>query len=287
MGDATVGRRRLGIDLRRQREQSELTNAQVAREAGLSEATLSRIETGKRVVKPSELNRLMDLYGVCDAEQRERFAAMSKVTAEDNWWDDYDDVLPSGLGSYVGLEAEADRLRTYHPNVIHSLIATESYTRAVVSATLPARSLMGQEDIDRLVALKMQRRRVLERDKPLRLWTIVDEAALRRPIGGPEVMREQCAHLVEMASHPNITVQIMPFSRGPHIGLIGSFTLIEFSNPEDLDHVYIESPAGNLFLQKQPLVEEFRERFSLMSASALAPEDVEALVDDIAKDVTE
>ena len=187
-------------------------------------------------------------------------------------------MVPSGLGSYVGLEAGADRLRTYHPNVIHSLLATENYTRAVVSAPLPARSL---------VALKMQRRRVLERDKPLRLWTIVDEAALRRPIGGPEIMREQFAHLVEMARRPNTTVQIMPFSRGPHVGLIGSFTLIEFASPDDLDHFYVESPAGNLFLQKQPLVEEFRERFSLMSASALGPEDLEALADDTAKDVTE
>ncbi|WP_306367751.1 helix-turn-helix transcriptional regulator [Nocardiopsis sp. CC223A] len=286
MGDATVGRRRLGIDLRRLREQREMTNAQVARESGLSEATLSRIENGKRVVKPSELRVLMDLYEVTDVQQRERFAAMSRHTAEENWWDDYDDVLPSGLGSYVGLEAEADRLRSYHPSVIHALLATEDYARAVTRATLPA-SGGSQQHVDRLVELKVQRRQVLERRNPLRLWVVLDEAALRRPFGDAETMRAQFRHLVEMADRPNVTVQVMPLSRGHHVGLIGPFTLIEFENPDDLDHVYVESPAGNLFLQKKPLVAEFRERFSLLSASALAPEDLEAFVSGIAKDLTE
>ncbi|MEV2277047.1 hypothetical protein BJF83_07840 [Nocardiopsis sp. CNR-923] len=284
MADVTVGRRRLGIDLRRLREQREMTNAEVARESGLSEATLSRIENGKRVVKPSELRVLMNLYGVTDPDQQARFAAMSKVSAKDNWWDDYDDVLPSGLGSYVGLEAEADRLRSYHPSVIHALLATEDYARAVTRATMPDGS---QDDLDRLVELKMQRRQVLERENPLRLWAILDEAALRRPFGGPAAMRAQFTHLVEMAHRPNITVQIMPFSRGPHAGLVGPFMLIEFEDPDDLDHVYVESPAGNLFLQKRPLVAEFRESFSLMSASALAPEDLEEFISSIAKDLTE
>lgn len=284
MGDVTVGRRRLGIDLRRLREQREMTNAQVARDSGLSEATLSRIENGKRVVKPSELRTLMDLYGVSEPQQRERFTAMSKVTVEENWWDDYDDVLPSGLGSYVGLEAEADRLRSYHPSVIHALLATEDYARAVTRATISTGS---HDQIDRLVELKVQRRQVLERKDPLRLWAILDEAALRRPFGGAETMCAQFRHLVEMAHRPNVTVQVMPFSRGPHVGLIGPFTLIEFESPDDLDHVYVESPVGNLFLQKRQLVAEFREKFSLMSASALAPEDLEVFVSGIAKDLTE
>jgi transcriptional regulator with XRE-family HTH domain len=284
VSDSTVGRRRLGIELRKLREQSELTNTQAAKQAGLSEATLSRIETGRRFAKPAELRELMNLYQVHDQTQRERLSAMSKVAAEENWWDQFYDVLPSGLGSYVGLEAEADTLRAYHSHAVHGLLQTQDYAHAIIQATRP-RGL--SDDTARLAELRMERQQVLRRKDPLRLWNIIDEAVLRRRVGGVEVMAAQLQHLLTMAEHTAVTLQVLPLTSGAHYGFTGPFTVIEFFDPQDRDHVYIEAPAGNLFLQKRELVAEFRERFSLLSAEALSPGDSQAMIAAIAKEYAE
>lgn len=281
MASPTVGRKRLGIELRRLRELKNLTMERVAAESGLSEPTLSRVENGKRTLKPVELRGLMALYGVDDPVQQQRFQEMAKIASEDGWWDQYDDVLPSGLGSYVGLEAEASSLLSFTDRLIHGLLQTPDYARAVIRAVS---SREPDEVVNRLVELRIQRQQILSRTPPPLLRSVIDESALRRPIGGNAVMTQQLHHLLRAVESPDITVQVMPFSRGAHAGVDGSFTLLEFPDPGLQQHVYVESPAGNLFLQKRPVVTEFRERFDLLLMEALAPAESEALIATIVKE---
>jgi transcriptional regulator with XRE-family HTH domain len=270
-----VGRRRLGIELRKLREQNKLTMARVAQDSGLSEPTLSRVETGKRVLKQVELRGLLDLYGVTDSVQQQRLREMAKVAAEDAWWDQYDEVLPSGLGSYVGLEAEATALRSYSDRLVHGLLQTAEYCRAVIRAGDHRAS---EEAVESRVRLRMQRQEVLRKRRPPLLRSIMDEAAIRRPIGGRATMAAQLRHLIGAATSPDVSVQILPFSLGAHAGVDGRFTLLEFDDAEVHQHVYVESLAGNIFIQKRQAVAEFRERFDRLQMEALSPQESLTLI---------
>ncbi|GAA3735819.1 helix-turn-helix domain-containing protein [Salinactinospora qingdaonensis] len=281
MVTTTVGRKRLGIELRKLRERKELTNLQAAQHIGVSEATLSRIETGKRFAKPAELRALMELYGVSDTQQQERFQAMSKIAVEESWWDEYDDVLPSGLDSYMGFESEAVALRSYDDQLLHGLLQTEDYARTVIHASRPRAP---KEVVARLTELRMQRKHVLEREPALKLWNIIDESVLRRPVGGPAVMAAQLRHLAALAELPNLTVQVLPFARGAHVAMSGPFMLLEFDDPQDCNQLYLDAPTGNIFIQKREVVTEFRERFDLLNAAAMAPEESLSLIIAIAED---
>ena len=284
MPSPTVGRRRLGIELRKLREQSNLTMEKVAKETGLSEPTISRVENGKRALKPVELRGIMALYGITDPIQQERLQDMAKVAAEDGWWDRYNDVLPSGLGSYVGLEAEARALRSFTDRIIHGLLQTPDYARAIIKA---CDHRLSPDVVDQLVEVRIQRQQILHTKRPPLLRAIVDESAVRRPIGGARVMEAQLRHLTGVTQSPDITLQVMPFRQGAHAGLDGSFALIEFADPDVQQHVYVESVAGNIFLQKRQVVAEFRERFDLLQMAALSPQESEALISTIAKEFRE
>jgi transcriptional regulator with XRE-family HTH domain len=270
-----VGRRRLGIELRKLREQNKLTMARVAQDSGLSEPTLSRVENGKRVLKQVELRGLLDLYGVTDPVQQQRLREMAKVAAEDAWWDQYDEVLPSGLGSYVGLEAEATALRSYSDRLVHGLLQTAQYCRAVIRAGDHRAS---EEAVESRVRLRMQRQEVLRKRRPPLLRSIMDEAAIRRPIGGRATMAAQLRYLIGAATSPDVSVQILPFSLGAHAGVDGRFTLLEFDDAEVHQHVYVESLAGNIFIQKRQAVAEFRERFDRLQMEALSPQESLTLI---------
>lgn len=275
MVSPTVGRRRLGIELRKLREQNRLTMGRVAEDSGLSEPTLSRVENGKRVLKQVELRGLLDLYGVKDPVQQQRLRDMAKVAAEDAWWDQYDGVLPSGLGSYVGLEAEAIALRSYSDRLIHGLLQTADYCRAVIHA---GDHRADEEAVESRVRLRMQRQEVLRKRSPPLLRTIMDEAAIRRPIGGRTTMATQLRHLAVVAESPDVSVQIVPFALGAHAGVDGHFTLLEFEDSQVQQHVYVESPAGNIFIQKRQAVAEFRERFDRLQMEALSPQESLTLI---------
>ncbi|MFV2195314.1 helix-turn-helix domain-containing protein [Nocardiopsis sp. LOL_012] len=281
MGSPTVGRRRLGIELRKLREQNKFTMERVAEDSGLSEPTLSRVENGKRVLKQVELRGLLDLYGVRDPLQLQRLRDMAKVAAEDAWWDQYDDVLPSGLGSYVGLESEAAALRSFSDRLIHGLLQTEDYCRAVVRAGDHRAS---EEAVERRVQLRVQRQEVLQKRRPPLLRSIIDESAIRRTVGGRAAMAAQLRHLIAVSELPDVSVQVVPFSLGAHAGVDGHFTLIEFEDPEVQQHVYVESSAGNLFIQKRTSVSEFRERFDRLQMEALSPRESLTLITEAAEE---
>ncbi len=226
----TVRRRRLGSELRRLRESQSIKLEEVAERLGLAPSTLSRIETGKAPTRTAYLNSMFELYGVDDPSQRQVLLEMAREGHRKGWWAVWDGVLPTGFGIYVGLEAEAASLRVYEAQVVHGLLQTEDYARAVMSTV---RRRQTPEEIDRLVKLRMQRQDVLTRADPLELWIILDEAVLRRMIGPSRVMREQLDHLYETSQWPNITLQVLAFGSGLHAGMGGSFAIIEF--PERFD----------------------------------------------------
>ena len=193
---------------------------------------------------------------------------MAREGHRKGWWAAYDDVLPSGFDIYVGLEAETAAIRGYETSVVHGLLQTPDYARAVLREMFPRHEA---EQIDRLVDLRMERQRRLDDDPPLELWAILDEAVIRRPVGGNQVMRRQLKHLLEMAERPGLTLQVLPFSCGAHAGHGGAFSILEFPNRTDAEVVYVESVAGNLYLEKDREVRARVDAFDRLRAAALAP----------------
>jgi transcriptional regulator with XRE-family HTH domain len=272
----TVRRRRLGSELRRLRESQSIKLEAVAEQLGIAPSTLSRIETGKAPTRTAYLNTMLDLYGVNDAAQRQALVDMARAGLRKGWWPVWDGVLPTGFGIWVGLEAEAASLRVYEAQVVHGLLQTEDYARAVMTAV---RRRQTPEEIDRLVELRMQRQEVLHRPDPLDLWLILDEAVLWRMAGPSQVMRQQLEHLYEASQWPNVTLQVLRFESGLHPALGGSFCIIEFPERLDPDVVYTESVNGQAYIEERdPEVRARVEAFDLLRASALPPADSALLV---------
>jgi transcriptional regulator with XRE-family HTH domain len=275
-----VRRRRLGFELRRLRENAGMKLDQVAGQLDLALSTLSRIETGKAPCRSTYAAAMLDMYKVTDPAQRAVLIDMARQGQRKDWWDQYGDVLPTGFGTYVGLEAEAATLRAFEGRVIHGLLQTADYARAALRAGDRKAS---EGHIDRLTELRMKRQEVLERPgEPLELWAIVDEAALRRPVGGSKIMRAQLGRLAEASGLPNVTVQVLPFAQGGHAGLAGPFTILEFpgGGPEVVDPgvVYVETPAGNIYLEKDRQVRYWADMFDQLRAQALSPDESRQLI---------
>jgi transcriptional regulator with XRE-family HTH domain len=265
----TVRRRRLGAELRRLRDSAGYKLEEVAGMLGVAPSTLSRIETGKAPTKSAYLSQLLELYQVTDAGQRQILVDMAREGHRKGWWAAYDDVLPSGLGVYVGLEAEASGLRSYEIGVVHGLLQTTDYARAILRASAPRHTA---DQIERLVDLRMERQRRLDDNPPLDLWVIHDEAVIRRTVGGPVVMRHQLAHLLLAAGLPGVTLQVLPFDTGAHAGHDGPFSIVEFHDRSDSEVVYVESTAGPIYLEKDREVRASAEVFDRLRAAALPPE---------------
>jgi transcriptional regulator with XRE-family HTH domain len=264
----TVRRRRLGSELRKLREDHSIKLEEVAESLGVAASTLSRIETGKAPTKSIYLTAMLDLYGVSDSSQRQILVDMAREGHRKGWWSVYDDVLPTGLGIYIGLEAEAASVRSFEGEVIHGLFQTPDYARAILREVQVRDT---DEQVERLVDLRMKRQDVLERDPPLDVWLILDEAVIRRTIGGPEIMHGQLARLVEASKKPHVTLQVLPFSSGSHAGLRGSFSILEFPERADSDVAYVESVAGIIYLEKEREVRICAEAFDRLRAAALSP----------------
>jgi len=279
----TVRRRRLGTELRRLRESSGYKLEEVAGQLGVAPSTLSRIETGKAPTKSVYLTQLLEAYGVSDAGHRQVLVDMAREGHRKGWWAAYDDVLPSGLGVYVGLEAEASGLRSYEISVVHGLLQTADYARAILRETSPRHT---EEQIERLVELRMERQRRLDEDPPLDLWVIHDEAVIRRTIGGPAVMRRQLAHLLDEAGRPGTTLQMLPFDSGAHAGHDGPFSIIEFQERSDSEVAYVESAAGPIYLEKDREVRTRSEAFDRLRAAALSPGASADMISSAARDLT-
>lgn len=264
----TVRRRRLGSELRKLRDSSGYKLEEVASRLGVAPSTLSRIETGKAPTKTAYLHQMFELYGVDDHEQRQVLVDMAREGHRKGWWAAYDDVLPSGFDIYVGLEAETVAIRSYEISVVHGLLQTPDYAWAVLHEMFPKHTAT---QIDRLVDLRIQRQRRFSDDPPLELWAIIDEAVIRRAVGGRSVMRAQLEHLLAMGERPEVTVQVLPFDCGAHAGHGGPFSILEFPNRSDSEVAYIESVAGHIYLEKDREVRARADAFDRLRAAALAP----------------
>jgi transcriptional regulator with XRE-family HTH domain len=277
----TVRRRRLGAELRRLREGHSRKLDEVAGELGLVASTLSRIETGKAPIKTYYLNKLLDMFEVTDPGARQVLIDMGREGHRKGWWADYDDVLPSGFDIYVGLEAEAKGLRSYESVLIQGLLQTPAYATAVLRELHPKDS---DDQVLKMVELRMQRQRILENVPPIEFWLILDEGAIRRCVGGAECMRQQLDHLVEAGRWPNVTLQVLGFDSGAHAGMDGPFSVLEFPERTDRDVAYIDAGAfGMVYLEKDKEVRLCSEAFDRLRAAALSPAASIQLIRDVAE----
>jgi transcriptional regulator with XRE-family HTH domain len=276
----TVRRRRLGSELRRLREARAIKLEEVADHLGLAASTLSRIETGKAPTKTAYLTSLLEMYGVTDPQQRQVLIDMAREGHRKGWWAVYDDVLPTGFGIYVGLEAEATGLRIFETQVVNGLLQTPDYARAVLQEVNKRDS---PEHLHRLAELRLKRQSVFEREDPPDVWLILDETVIRRPIGGPEVMARQLKHLVEASHWPNVTLQVLPFSCGAHPALTGPFSILGFPERADPDVVYFDSWGGPIYLEKDKEIRVCTEAFDRLRAAALSPADSASLAEQVAR----
>ena len=249
-GGPTVLRILLGNQLRTLREANGVTREAAGWEIRASESKISRMELGRVGFKERDVADLLTLYGVTDEKEREALLTLAREANTPGWWHRYGDVMPAWFQSYLGLESAAALIRTYEVQFVPGLLQTPAYARAVI--------LLGHADaspaeIERRVQLRTTRQQVLHRVRPPapELWVVVHEAALRRPIGGPEVMRDQLRSLIELSEQPNIRLQVIPFFFGGHAGAGGSFSILRFPEDELPDVVYIEQLTSALYLDKQ------------------------------------
>lgn len=277
----SVRLRRLAAELRRLRASADLSREHVSEQTGINNATLYRIETARARPQKRTLIALLNLYDV-DQTQRDYLIVLLRDAAKQGWLRPYHSDLPEEYTAYISFEDEAQGLRNFESLFLPGLLQTESYARAVIRGVLPSAT---NDEIESRVRARVERQDVLTKDAPLKLWAVVDEAALHRAIGGPEVMREQLAHLVEMAKAPNITLQVIPFSAGAHPGMPGQFILMDFSDPMDTDLVYIDSMAGDLFLESDADISRYRSIFDNLVAVALSPNESASLISERAQDM--
>jgi len=258
----------LGNQLQQLREAAGITPDQAGYEIRASRSKISRMENGRVSFKERDVADLLTLYGVADQQKRARLLALARQANTPGWWSNYTDVLADWFETYLGLEAAASVIRTFELQFVHGLFQTEAYARAV---TLLGHNATPSEDIDRRVTLRLKRQDLLTAEGPPRVWSVIDEAALRRPVGGRAVMRAQLNHLAEVASLANVTIQVVPFGRGGHAAASGSFTILRFGEPDLPDVVYIEQLTTALYLEKPEDVDHYMEVMNHLSTQALTP----------------
>jgi hypothetical protein len=274
----TVRRRRLGIELRRLREGADLTIERVAEKLECSDSKISRIETGQVRATPRDVRDMLEIYGASD-QQRDELMQIAREARQKGWWHEYGDVPISAL---VGLEAEASSMSMYAALLVPGLVQTPDYARAVLHAILHH---LPSAEIERRVDLRMARQSQLTQDEPPKLWVVTDEAALRRRVGGFEVMHEQLKRLREVTTLPNVTLQVLPFSGGEHAGMDGEFTIIGFPDQADPNLVYIENTRNDLYIEDPAVVQQYDSLFDHLRAAALAPSETVPFLEMVAKEL--
>ena len=274
----TVRHRRLAAELRRLRESAGLTQEDVSERTGKDRSTLYRLENAQQRPQRSTLIQLLDLYGT-GPQQRADLLALLREASQRGWMQPHRSDLPEIYSDYISFESEARSVSNYESLFIPGLLQTEDYTRAVIRGILPHASTA---QVDSRVTARMERQALLTADNPPQLWAIMDEAAARRIVGGPAVMREQLARLRDMAALPNVTVQVIPYDAGAHPGMPGSFIVLEFPDPADQSLVYIDSMAGDLFLEDDREIRRYILMFEHLRAAALRPDESVTLLAAIA-----
>jgi transcriptional regulator with XRE-family HTH domain len=277
----TVRRRRLALELRRLREAARLTCEEVADHLECSASKISRVETGRVSVSPRDVRDMLELYGVPVA-QRERLVQLARDSRQKGWWHAFSDTMQPQFATYVGLESAASEIRIYEVSLIPELLQTEDYARVVIRSGMMSSPT---DDIERQVQLRMARQPAITRDDPPKVWAVLDEAALRRQVGGPGLMRLQLEHLLAQAALPNVAVQVIPFGGGAHPAMGRPFIILVFPERVDTDVVYLEDLTSALYLEDVAEVDRYNVFFNHLRATALSFDDSSALITSVLKEM--
>jgi transcriptional regulator with XRE-family HTH domain len=276
----TIRLRRLAGELKRLRVAAGLKQEEVAERTGLDASSIYRIERALNRPQRRTVTTLLSLYGVTDPNRQATLLGWLKDSGQQGWFQLYEPYLPEQYQTYIGFEYEAESLRNYESLFVPGLLQTEDYARAVIRGVVPT---ISPDDVQRRVEVRMQRQIVFQRPTPMQLWAIMDEAAIRREVGGPSVMHAQLQHLVRASASPHIRVQVVPFGAGAHPGMPGSCIVMDFADPFDAPLVYLDSLAGDLFLETADDVERFSATFEQIAAQALTPTQTKKLIQEAAR----
>jgi transcriptional regulator with XRE-family HTH domain len=271
----------LGTQLRRFREAVGITPEQAGYAIRASRSKISRLENGRVRLKRRDVTDLLTLYGVSDETTRSRFLTLAGQSNSPDWWSKYSDILPDWFETYLGLEAAASTIRTFEVQFVPGLFQTEGYARAV---TRLGRKSAPPEEVERRVALRLKRQDLLSRPNPPTIWSVMDEAVLRRPVGGCEVMRAQFQHLIEVAELSHVSLQVVPFANGGHAAESGSFTVLRFEERDLPDVVYLEQLTGAVYLDQRADVEQYLEVVDELSSAAPTPAETVRFIDKVARE---
>jgi transcriptional regulator with XRE-family HTH domain len=266
LADSAILRVMVGARLRRMREDAGITPERAGYEIRASVSKISRIENGRVGLKLRDVDDLLTLYRVAGEAARQEVLALSERANAPAWWAQYGDVVPAWLEPYLGMETAASVIRSFDAQFVGGLFQTEAYARAV---TMLGPQAASEQEIARRVDMRLKRQGLLRRPDPPQMWVVMDEAALRRPVGGRDVMITQLKQLIEVAHLPRITMQVVPFSHGGHAASGGAFTLLRFDEPDLPDTVYIEHLTTALYLNKRADVEHYLEVMNALTIQAL------------------
>jgi transcriptional regulator with XRE-family HTH domain len=267
-GGPTVRRMILGTQLRRLRERADLSRAEAGYSIRGSESKISRLELGRVGFKERDVADLLTLYGVTDPTEREQFLALVQQSNQPGWWHRYNDLMPRWFEDFVGLEEAANRIQAYELQFVPGLLQTEDYARMVASHGRPEAA---NDDVERRVALRMRRQRMLSGPQAPKLWAVIDESVLYRPLGGSKVMRAQLDRMLELTALPHIAVQVVPYHKSGYAAE-GAFTLLRFAEPELPNIAYVEHLAGALYLEKPDEIEAYSRALDRLAVDAETPE---------------
>jgi transcriptional regulator with XRE-family HTH domain len=277
----TVRRRRLALELRRLRETAKLTCEEVAEHLECSASKISRVETGRVSVSPRDVRDMLALYGVSEV-QSESLVQLARDSRQKGWWHAYSDTIQPQFAAFIGLESAASEIRIYEVSLIPGLLQTEDYARSVIGAGLVSGK---PDDIERNVQLRMARQPALTRDDPPKLWAVLDEAALRRRVGGSGLMRLQLEHLLGMAKLPNVAIQVIPFGGGAHPAMGRPYVVLVFPERVDTDVVYLEDLTRAMYLEDVDEVDRYNMFFNHLRATALSFDESSSLIISVLKEM--
>jgi transcriptional regulator with XRE-family HTH domain len=262
----TLRKRELGFLLRRYRTEQGLSVEDVTARLLFSPTKLSRLETGRAGASPRDIRDLCDLYRITDTDERQRLMALAREGKQRAWWQGY--ALP--YATYVGLEAEATSISDYHSDIIAGLLQVESYAREIFNVAEPP---LDEATIEQRVAARRRRQALLSQDSGPLFHFVLDEGALRRPVGGPTVMQAQMHQIIESARFPRVTFQVIPLNVGAHPGMDSNFAILEFAESMVNDVVYVEGLIGNLYLESASELGRYKHIFTRLRSIALSPDD--------------
>jgi transcriptional regulator with XRE-family HTH domain len=281
-GGPTVRRMLLGAQLRRLRTEAGMSREDAGEAIRASPWKIHRLENGEVGVKQHDIADLVARYGVTDPVEIASFVALAREANQPGWWNPYSDLLPQWFRAYVDLEAVAAQIRTYQGQLVPGLLQTEAYMRALMHSTLRDRR---PAEIERRVSVRLTRQQLLIRDDGPLLWAVLDEAALRRPVGGVKVLRAQLERLIEATTLPRVSLQVLPFEAGAHAAMVSAFSILRFADEELPDVVYLEHVTDANYLDKPEDVEAYAHIMSSAGVRAVPPEQTADLLDRLLREL--